>query len=103
MCPNVTHFDVEDFSECRSEEVSYFDAEFIVFTRWQRADMAVAGMVINSDRETVVDFTKPYMNYGVGILLRKPQKKSNVFAFLEPLDIKVCEKNLQRSICRTEE
>ncbi|XP_071495259.1 glutamate receptor ionotropic, kainate 1-like [Diadema antillarum] len=53
------------------------------------ADMAVAGMVINSDRETVVDFTKPFMNYGVGILLRKPQKKSNVFAFLEPLDIKV--------------
>lgn len=51
--------------------------------------MAVAGMVINSDRENVVDFTKPYMNYGVGILLRKPQKKSNVFAFLEPLDIKV--------------
>eukprot|EP00057_Strongylocentrotus_purpuratus_P022448 XP_011676922.1 PREDICTED: glutamate receptor ionotropic, kainate 2-like [Strongylocentrotus purpuratus] len=54
-----------------------------------KADMAVAGMVINSDRENVVDFTKPYMNYGVGILLRKPQKKSNVFAFLEPLDIKV--------------
>ena len=44
-------------------------------------------MVINSDREAVVDFTKPYMNYGVGILMRKPREKSNVFAFLEPLDI----------------
>ncbi|XP_038053842.1 glutamate receptor ionotropic, kainate 2-like isoform X2 [Patiria miniata] len=54
-----------------------------------RADLAVAGMVINSDREEVVDFTKPYMNYGVGILMQKPQKKTNVFAFLEPLHIQV--------------
>ena len=46
-------------------------------------------MVINSDREAVVDFTKPYMNYGVGILMRKPQKKTNIFAFLEPLDFNV--------------
>ncbi|XP_077995962.1 glutamate receptor ionotropic, kainate 2-like [Glandiceps talaboti] len=51
------------------------------------ADLAVAGMIINSDREKVVDFTKPFMNYGVGILIRKPNKKSNVFAFLEPLNI----------------
>ncbi|XP_071850380.1 glutamate receptor ionotropic, delta-2-like isoform X3 [Apostichopus japonicus] len=54
-----------------------------------RADMAVAGMIINSHREEVVDFTKPYMNYGVGILMRNPNKKANPFAFLEPLDITV--------------
>ncbi|XP_022085680.1 glutamate receptor ionotropic, kainate 2-like isoform X2 [Acanthaster planci] len=54
-----------------------------------RADLAVAGMVINSDREEVVDFTKPFMNYGVGILMQKPKKKANIFAFLEPLHIKV--------------
>ncbi|XP_070572738.1 glutamate receptor ionotropic, delta-2-like isoform X2 [Ptychodera flava] len=51
------------------------------------ADLAVAGMIINSDREKVVDFTKPYMNYGVGILIRKPSKRKNMFAFLEPLNI----------------
>ncbi|XP_033627958.1 glutamate receptor ionotropic, delta-2-like isoform X1 [Asterias rubens] len=56
---------------------------------YRRAELAVAGMVINSDREAVVDFTKPYMNYGVGILMRKPQKKTNIFAFLEPLDFNV--------------
>nr|XP_006825247.1 PREDICTED: glutamate receptor ionotropic, delta-2-like [Saccoglossus kowalevskii] len=52
-----------------------------------KADLAVAGMIINSDREKVVDFTKPYMSYGVGILIRKPSKRTNVFAFLEPLNI----------------
>ncbi|XP_071946454.1 glutamate receptor ionotropic, delta-2-like isoform X3 [Antedon mediterranea] len=52
---------------------------------YDRADIALAGMIINSDREEVIDFTKPYMNYGVGILMKKPQEQHNVFAFLDPL------------------
>ncbi|XP_002734294.2 glutamate receptor ionotropic, kainate 2-like [Saccoglossus kowalevskii] len=54
-----------------------------------RADIAVAGMIITSERERVVDFTKPFMSYGVGILIRKPQKTTNTFAFLQPLRISV--------------
>ena len=54
-----------------------------------KADLAVAGMIRNYDREEVVDFTASYMDYGVGILIRKPQRKTNVFGFLEPLTVQV--------------
>ncbi|XP_033111554.1 glutamate receptor ionotropic, delta-2-like isoform X2 [Anneissia japonica] len=52
---------------------------------YSKADIALAGMIINSDREEVIDFTKPYMNYGVGILMKKTEEQRNVFAFLDPL------------------
>ncbi|XP_077988455.1 glutamate receptor ionotropic, delta-2-like [Glandiceps talaboti] len=54
-----------------------------------RAHLAVAGMIITSSRGTVVDFTKPFMNYGASILIRKPQQTTNTFAFLRPLRISV--------------
>ena len=54
-----------------------------------KADLAVAGMIRNYDREEVVDFTASYMDYGVGILIRKPQRKTNFFGFLEPLTVQV--------------
>ena len=31
----------------------------------KRADLAVASMTINYARETVIDFTKPFMNLGI--------------------------------------
>ena len=55
----------------------------------KKADMAVAGMIRNYERELVVDFTASYMDYGVSILISKPQKHNNVFAFLEPLTVQV--------------
>ena len=36
----------------------------------RRADMAVASMTINYARETVIDFTKPFMNLGISILFK---------------------------------
>lgn len=36
----------------------------------QRADLAVASMTINYARESVIDFTKPFMNMGIGILFK---------------------------------
>ena len=48
----------------------------------RKADIAVAGMIRNFDREQVVDFTAPYMDYGVGILIRKPSAEINIFSFL---------------------
>jgi Ligated ion channel L-glutamate- and glycine-binding site len=36
----------------------------------QRADLAVASMTINYARESVIDFTKPFMNLGIGILFK---------------------------------
>ena len=48
----------------------------------RKADIAVAGMIRNFDREQVVDFTAPYMDYGVGILIRKSNAEINIFSFL---------------------
>lgn len=36
----------------------------------KRADLAVASMTINYARESVIDFTKPFMNLGIGILYK---------------------------------
>ena len=45
----------------------------------RRADMAVASMTINYARETVIDFTKPFMNLGISILYKKPDIKPGQF------------------------
>lgn len=36
----------------------------------RRADLAVASMTINYARETVIDFTKPFMNLGIAVLFK---------------------------------
>ena len=41
----------------------------------RRADLAVASMTINHARETVIDFTKPFMNLGISILFKAPKGK----------------------------
>ena len=46
-------------------------------------------MIRNYARELVVDFTASYMDYGVSILIPKPQKTTSVFGFLEPLTVQV--------------
>ena len=38
------------------------------------ADMAIAPLTITSQRESVVDFSKPWMNLGISILISKPEK-----------------------------
>jgi ABC-type amino acid transport substrate-binding protein len=37
---------------------------------FQKADLAVASMTINYARESVIDFSKPFMNLGIGILFK---------------------------------
>ena len=45
-------------------------------------------MSITSDRELVVDFSKPFMNIGISIMIKKPEKKKpGVFSFLQPFTI----------------
>ncbi|XP_071087549.1 glutamate receptor 2-like isoform X1 [Haliotis cracherodii] len=49
--------------------------------------IAVAPLTITEDRERVVDFSKPFMNTGISIMIKKPDKvKPGVFSFMEPLD-----------------
>lgn len=52
----------------------------------QEADIAIAPMTITSERERVIDFSKPFMSLGISIMIKKPVKqKPGVFSFLNPL------------------
>ena len=52
--------------------------------------MAIAGLTITADREREVDFSKPFMEIGVAIIIKKPQhQRPGVFSFMEPLSIEV--------------
>ncbi|XP_036354915.1 glutamate receptor ionotropic, kainate 2-like isoform X2 [Octopus sinensis] len=56
----------------------------------KNADLAVGGMSITYLREKVIDFTKPFLNVGITILFKKPEKQPpQLFAFLAPLSIEV--------------
>jgi len=51
-----------------------------------KADIAVADLTITYERESVVDFTMPFMSLGIGILVKKPTKaKPTLFEFMLPL------------------
>ncbi|XP_014208745.1 glutamate receptor 1 [Copidosoma floridanum] len=59
----------------------------------READMAIAPMTIMSERERVIDFSKPFMSLGISIMIKKPVKQNpGVFSFLNPLskEIWVC-------------
>lgn len=67
--PFPINFDfLHDFSNIDSQYYM-FSSEKIPFCS-QRADLAVASMTINYARESVIDFTKPFMNLGIGILFK---------------------------------
>ncbi|KAI1724623.1 ligand-gated ion channel domain-containing protein [Ditylenchus destructor] len=54
------------------------------------ADMSVASLTINQDRERVVDFSKPYMTTGISIMIKKPDKQEfSVFSFMQPLSSEI--------------
>ncbi|EDV34857.2 uncharacterized protein Dana_GF15914, isoform B [Drosophila ananassae] len=56
----------------------------------RRADLAVASMTINYARESVIDFTKPFMNLGIGILFKVPSSQpTRLFSFMNPLAIEI--------------
>ncbi|CAG5114540.1 unnamed protein product, partial [Candidula unifasciata] len=50
------------------------------------ADIAIAPLTITSDREKVLDFTKPFMNLGISLMIKKTADTGHrVFSFMEPL------------------
>ena len=55
----------------------------------QRADLALSAITITPEREKVVDFSKRYLDYSVGILMRKSEEKINIFSLLAPFDLAV--------------
>uniref|UniRef100_A0A8D8LX89 Glutamate receptor ionotropic, kainate 2 n=2 Tax=Cacopsylla melanoneura TaxID=428564 RepID=A0A8D8LX89_9HEMI len=56
----------------------------------KKADLAVGSMTINYARESVIDFTKPFMNLGISILFKVPTSQSTrLFSFMNPLAIEI--------------
>ncbi len=54
------------------------------------ADLAVGAMTINYAREHIIDFTKPFMNLGISILLKIPSgKPTRLFSFMNPLAVEI--------------
>ncbi|XP_076672007.1 glutamate receptor ionotropic, kainate 2 isoform X3 [Andrena cerasifolii] len=61
----------------------------------KKADLAVGSMTINYARESVIDFTKPFMNLGISILFKAKQFQvptshpARLFSFMNPLAIEI--------------
>lgn len=55
----------------------------------RRADMAIADLTITHQRQSVVDFTVPFMNLGISIMSKKSKNQvtEDVFSFLRPFSI----------------
>ena len=55
-----------------------------------QADIAVGAMTINFARESVIDFTKPFMSLGISIMIKEPIKqRPGVFTFMNPLSMEI--------------
>ncbi|XP_030836055.1 glutamate receptor 2 [Strongylocentrotus purpuratus] len=57
------------------------------------ADISVAPLTINTDRERVVAFTKPYMSFGISIMVKKSKApRPSGFSFFQPFtnEIWIC-------------
>ncbi|XP_063720301.1 glutamate receptor 4-like [Symsagittifera roscoffensis] len=53
------------------------------------ADIALAPLTITSERQRVVDFTKPYMDVGVSIMMKRSTATTSSFSFLRPLQTEI--------------
>ncbi|XP_064623667.1 glutamate receptor ionotropic, kainate 2-like isoform X2 [Lineus longissimus] len=49
------------------------------------ASMSVSPLIISTEREAVVDFTKPFKQCDMNVLIARPDKKYNLLQFLTPL------------------
>ncbi|XP_054153119.1 glutamate receptor ionotropic, kainate 2-like [Oppia nitens] len=53
------------------------------------ADIAVADLTINSERERAIDFTLPFMSTGISILYKKPSKIVSLWSFMLPFSTRL--------------
>ncbi len=59
-------------------------------SKLKKADLVVAALTISNVREQVIDFTTPFLNLGISILIKRPNKPvPPLFSFLSPLSVEV--------------
>ena len=51
---------------------------------WPEVEMVAGDLTVGKEREEAMDFSLPFMNSGLVILLKKPQPVSNWMSFLKP-------------------
>ena len=57
----------------------------------READLSIASLTINGAREKAVDFSKPFIDLGISIMIRKPEKqKPGVFSFMCDYFVYIC-------------
>ena len=53
----------------------------------QEKDIALAPITITAERELVIDFSKPFMDFSMSLIMRKPgEPPIDIFAFLLPFN-----------------
>lgn len=56
----------------------------------QDADIAIGSLTITAEREKVIDFTKPFMDFTMSLIMEKPpEAKVNFFTFLLPFKLEL--------------
>ena len=57
---------------------------------FQNYDMVLAPLTITETRANVIDFSKPYLDLGLSILMKIPEKtEKNIFGFVDPFSREV--------------
>lgn len=57
---------------------------FIAYPLFQKADMAVAAFTISSMRQEAIDFTKPYIDLGLTVIIKKETAEKGLLDFMDP-------------------
>lgn len=54
---------------------------------FQKVDLALAPITIDAKRESVIDFTKPYWDFSMSLIMEKESEEElDLFAFVKPFD-----------------
>ena len=67
-----------------------FPKKCCILSLFQEAHVAIGAITITAKREQIVDFSKPFMDFKIRLLMPKPtEEELNLFGFLLPFEMDV--------------